>query len=263
MRNLKMKKTKLSFLIIILCSGLELFAQQETILFGQQKAINNLSSDNGLSAKDLDNYLKKRYNKPLYQLTQSEGADIISGFQDGSLSKNSILDYIRPQGSVVQNFQQNSQQSAAQNKDLIAASVLEVGMKKRFHFKDGSISEGEITGVNDNLITLKTESGEFKIPKDEFLAETAEITNKKGEKFVGHVLKETEEEFSIRTQYGDAVIHKRNIEKIFKVNVIKINTINNKPKSKIVRGKLGKKSGFKKAVVTLKKGQSIDLATGV
>ena len=56
---------------------------------------------------------------------------------------------------------------------------------------------------------------------------------------------------------------KRNIERIFKVNVIKINTINNKPKSKIVRGKLGKKSGFKKAVVTLKKGQTIDLATGV
>ena len=56
---------------------------------------------------------------------------------------------------------------------------------------------------------------------------------------------------------------KKNIEKIFKVNVIKINTIKNKPKTKIVRGRLGKKSGFKKAVVTLKKGQTIDLATGV
>ena len=38
--------------------------------------------------------------------------------------------------------------------------------------------------------------------------------------------------------------------------------IKNKPKTKIVRGRLGKKSGFKKAVVTLKKGQTIDLATG-
>tara|TARA_B100000945_G_scaffold274755_1_gene238322 strand:+ start:104 stop:397 length:294 start_codon:yes stop_codon:yes gene_type:complete len=55
---------------------------------------------------------------------------------------------------------------------------------------------------------------------------------------------------------------KKNIEKIFKVNVIKINTINKKSKNKIVRGKLGVKKGFKKAVVTLKKGQSIDLATG-
>ena len=56
---------------------------------------------------------------------------------------------------------------------------------------------------------------------------------------------------------------KKNIEKIFKVNVVKINTINNKPKTKMVRGKLGIKKGFKKAVVPLKKGQTIDLATGV
>tara|TARA_B100001996_G_C18636591_1_gene583920 strand:- start:586 stop:879 length:294 start_codon:yes stop_codon:yes gene_type:complete len=56
---------------------------------------------------------------------------------------------------------------------------------------------------------------------------------------------------------------KKNIEKLFKVKVIKINTINKKPKTKIVRGKLGTKKGFKKAIVTLKKGQTIDLATGV
>ena len=56
---------------------------------------------------------------------------------------------------------------------------------------------------------------------------------------------------------------KKNIEKIFKVKVIKINTINKKSKNKIVRGKLGIKKGFKKAIVTIKKGQTIDLATGV
>ena len=56
---------------------------------------------------------------------------------------------------------------------------------------------------------------------------------------------------------------KRNIEKIFKVNVIKINTINLKGKSKIVRNRRSYKSGYKKAIVTLKKGQSIDLATGI
>ena len=55
---------------------------------------------------------------------------------------------------------------------------------------------------------------------------------------------------------------KKNIEKIFKVKVIKVNTINKKPKRKMVRGRLGIKKGFKKAVITLKKGQSIDLATG-
>ena len=56
---------------------------------------------------------------------------------------------------------------------------------------------------------------------------------------------------------------KRSIEKLFKVNVIKINTINLKGKTKIVRNRKSVKPSYKKAIVTLKKGQSIDLATGV
>ena len=56
---------------------------------------------------------------------------------------------------------------------------------------------------------------------------------------------------------------KKSIEKIFKVNVVKINTINLKGEKKIVRNKKTFKSGYKKAIITLKKGQSIDLATGV
>ena len=56
---------------------------------------------------------------------------------------------------------------------------------------------------------------------------------------------------------------KKSIEKIFKVNVIKINTINLKGKTKIVKNKKIFKSGCKKAIVTLKKGQSIDLSTGI
>ena len=56
---------------------------------------------------------------------------------------------------------------------------------------------------------------------------------------------------------------KKNIEKLFKVNVVKVNIINQKPKLKMKQGRKSLKSGFKKAVVTLKKGQSIDLTTGV
>ena len=56
---------------------------------------------------------------------------------------------------------------------------------------------------------------------------------------------------------------KKSIEKIFKVNVIKINTINLRPKSKMVKNRKTFKPGIKKAIVTLKKGQSIDLATGI
>jgi large subunit ribosomal protein L23 len=56
---------------------------------------------------------------------------------------------------------------------------------------------------------------------------------------------------------------KKNIEKIFKVNVTKINIINKQNRTKVTRGKKVKVSGFKKAIITLKKGQSIDLTTGI
>jgi large subunit ribosomal protein L23 len=56
---------------------------------------------------------------------------------------------------------------------------------------------------------------------------------------------------------------KKNIEKLFKVNVIKINIINTKTKKKIKQGKLTTKPGYKKAIITLKKGQIIDLTTGI
>ena len=56
---------------------------------------------------------------------------------------------------------------------------------------------------------------------------------------------------------------KKNIEKIFKVNVTKINIINKKSKIKITRGRKVKVAGFKKAIITLKKGQNIDLTTGI
>ena len=56
---------------------------------------------------------------------------------------------------------------------------------------------------------------------------------------------------------------KKNIEKIFKVTVIKINVINKQNRSKLARGRKVKISGFKKAIITLKKGQSIDLTAGI
>ena len=56
---------------------------------------------------------------------------------------------------------------------------------------------------------------------------------------------------------------KRNIEKIFKVSVTKINIINKKTRIKTTRGKKVRVKGFKKAIITLKKGQNIDLTTGI
>ena len=56
---------------------------------------------------------------------------------------------------------------------------------------------------------------------------------------------------------------KKNIEKIFKVNVTKINIIDKQNRTKVTRGRKVKVSGYKKAIITLKKGQSIDLTTGI
>ena len=56
---------------------------------------------------------------------------------------------------------------------------------------------------------------------------------------------------------------KKSIEKIFKVNVTKVNIINKQNIVKLSRGKKIKKKGYKKAIVTLKKGQSIDLTSGI
>lgn len=56
---------------------------------------------------------------------------------------------------------------------------------------------------------------------------------------------------------------KKNIEKIFKVNVVKVNIINKQSRLKTIKGKKVRVQGYKKAIVTLKKGQNIDLTTGI
>lgn len=53
------------------------------------------------------------------------------------------------------------------------------------------------------------------------------------------------------------------IENLFKVNVVKVNTINVKGKTKRFRGREGRRSDVKKAIVTLAEGQSIDITTGL
>ncbi len=68
--------------------------------------------------------------------------------------------------------------------------------------------------------------------------------------------------FKVNKKYNKKII-KKNIEKIFKVEVTKINIINKKTKTKVTRGRKVKTPGFKKAIVTLKKGQNIDLTTGI
>ena len=56
---------------------------------------------------------------------------------------------------------------------------------------------------------------------------------------------------------------KKSIELIYGVKVNSVNIIRVKGKTKVFKGKIGKRSDFKKAIISLSKGQSIDLSLGV
>ena len=53
------------------------------------------------------------------------------------------------------------------------------------------------------------------------------------------------------------------VEGLFRVNVTAVNTIRVMGKLKRFRGRPGRRSDYKKAVVTLREGQRIDVTTGI
>ena len=53
------------------------------------------------------------------------------------------------------------------------------------------------------------------------------------------------------------------VQELFKVTVVKVNTLVVKGKTKRWRGRPGRRNDVKKAIVTLAEGQSIDVATRV
>ncbi|MGC6391202.1 MAG: 50S ribosomal protein L23 [Alphaproteobacteria bacterium] len=56
---------------------------------------------------------------------------------------------------------------------------------------------------------------------------------------------------------------KRAVEELFDVKVKAVNTIKVKGKTKLFRGRVGRRSDYKKAIVSLEDGHSIDVTTGV
>jgi large subunit ribosomal protein L23 len=53
------------------------------------------------------------------------------------------------------------------------------------------------------------------------------------------------------------------VEKLFDVKVLAVNTLRQKGKAKVFRGRRGRRNDYKKAVVRLAEGDSIDVTTGV
>ncbi len=68
--------------------------------------------------------------------------------------------------------------------------------------------------------------------------------------------------FEVRREASKPEI-KSAIEQLFKVEVKAVNTILTKGKSKKFRGRPYRRSDVKKAIVTLKDGQSIDVTSGL
>ncbi len=56
---------------------------------------------------------------------------------------------------------------------------------------------------------------------------------------------------------------KRAVEEVFSVQVVSVNTLRTKGKTKRFRGRLGRRPGYKKAIITLKEGDTIDVTTGI
>jgi large subunit ribosomal protein L23 len=56
---------------------------------------------------------------------------------------------------------------------------------------------------------------------------------------------------------------KEAVEKLFEVKVKRVNTLNLKGKTKGFRGRRGFQGDYKKAIVTLEEGHSIDVTTGL
>ncbi len=56
---------------------------------------------------------------------------------------------------------------------------------------------------------------------------------------------------------------KQAVAELFGVKVTKVNTLNVRGKVKRFRGHLGKRADYKKAIVTLAEGESIDVTSGI
>ena len=101
-------------------------------------------------------------------------------------------------------------------------------------------------------VMKKEEAKEVSVPKSAFIL-GPRITEKAAYASENNVFV-----FNVAPDANKIQIRKA-IKDMYKVTPTKIAIVVNKPKTVVFRGRLGKKSGFKKAYVTLKKGDTIEL----
>jgi len=168
----------------------------EKASIGQKNAITVLAGQKGLGDEALNSLVMQRYNLNLDELSKDQAAELITEFQ----SPNSTLN----------NQSKNDNTSQA----LVLAEILEVGMAKKFHLRDGNIIHGSITEIIDGECKITTKEGILTIPMTDILEETVDIVKNDEARYKGPLLKEDRTSIVLRSNYGDVNINKKDIKKM-------------------------------------------------
>ena len=115
------------------------FTQNQPILPAQKNAIQALASENGYSNEGLNSFLIEKYGVGLSGLTKSQATEMIQTFQSGNL----------PQSVST---------------EPVLADILEIGMAKKFHLRDGNVIRGTITDIVQGKCKIETAEGILTIP---------------------------------------------------------------------------------------------------
>jgi hypothetical protein len=204
-----MKLFRICLVLLVMFGGL--FAQDGSIIPGQKSAISNLATQNGFTQLSLDNYLQGNYNSSLEMLSKDNAVLVIQAFQSENKPRPSVMLTQTP--TAAPTVQRRSAPVQAKKEQIRPkASILEVGMAKRFYLVDGNIINGTILQIKGDVCEIETPDGTLKIPKRDILEETASITKKDDTRYVGPVLRDSMQEIVIRSKYGDVVINKKDIK---------------------------------------------------
>lgn len=96
--------------------------------------------------------------------------------------------------------------------DSATRNVLEVGVSRIFHLKDGNAIRGKITSIDgDSVVVISTENGDLHIPSRSILPERVDILKYDGTRFVGPVVDESDYEITVQTSYGRVSLLKQDI----------------------------------------------------
>ena len=188
-----MKAINLVFCFIVVFSWAQ---DTEKVSTGQMNAIAALAGQKGLDHEALNNLVLQRFNLSLDELSKQQAAELITEFQRPNSTPNT------------QNKQNNTSQS------LVLAEILEVGMAKKFHLRDGNIIHGSITEIIDGNCKIVTKEGVLTIPMTDILEETVDIIKHDEARYKGPLLKEDRTSIVLRSNYGDVNINKKDIKKM-------------------------------------------------